>query len=102
MLFSSPGDLPNPGIEPQSPVLQADSLPSGPPGKPVKVQLIYNLVLISAVQHSGTVIYIYTHLIFYIHFHCGLLKDIECRSLKSTGVIGTLLTQVQVPPPVTY
>ena len=26
--FPSPGDLPNPGIEPRSPVLQADSLPS--------------------------------------------------------------------------
>ena len=26
--FSSPGDLPNPGIEPGSPSLQADSLPS--------------------------------------------------------------------------
>ena len=31
--FSSPGDLPNPGIEPGSPVLQADALPSEPPGK---------------------------------------------------------------------
>ena len=29
-----PGDLPNPGIKPWSPVLQADSLPSEPPGKP--------------------------------------------------------------------
>ena len=28
--FSSPGDLPNPGIEPQSPALQADALPSEP------------------------------------------------------------------------
>ena len=27
-------DLPNPGIEPKSPTLQADSLPSRPPGKP--------------------------------------------------------------------
>ena len=27
-LFSSPGDLPNPGIEPRSPTLQADSLPA--------------------------------------------------------------------------
>ena len=27
-------DLPHPGIEPGSPVLQADSLPSEPPGKP--------------------------------------------------------------------
>ena len=29
-----PGDLSNPGIEPTSPTLQADSLPSEPPGKP--------------------------------------------------------------------
>ena len=32
--FPSPGDLPDPGIEPESPTLQADSLPSEPPGKP--------------------------------------------------------------------
>ena len=31
--FPSPGDLPNPGMEPGSPELQADSLPSEPPGK---------------------------------------------------------------------
>ena len=31
--FPSPGDLPNPGIEPGSPALQADALPSEPPGK---------------------------------------------------------------------
>ena len=31
--FPSPGDLPNPGIKPRSPALQADSLPSEPPGK---------------------------------------------------------------------
>ena len=29
------GDLPNPGVEPGSPALQADSLPSEPPGKPI-------------------------------------------------------------------
>ena len=29
-----PGDLSNPGMEPMSPTLQADSLPSEPPGKP--------------------------------------------------------------------
>ena len=29
--FPSPEDLPNPGTEPQSPALQADSLPSEPP-----------------------------------------------------------------------
>ena len=33
--FSSPGDLPDPGIEPRSPTLQADTLPSEPPRKPI-------------------------------------------------------------------
>ena len=31
--FPSPGDLPNPGIEPGSPASQADALPSEPEGK---------------------------------------------------------------------
>ena len=31
--FPSPGDLPDPGIKPESPALQADALPSEPPGK---------------------------------------------------------------------
>ena len=33
--FPSPGDLPNPGIEPGSPAFQADALTSEPPGKPL-------------------------------------------------------------------
>ena len=33
--FPSPGDLPDPGVEPGSPALQADALPSEPPGKPI-------------------------------------------------------------------
>ena len=33
-LIPSPGDLPNPGIEPRSPALQVDSLPAEPQGKP--------------------------------------------------------------------
>ena len=32
--FPSPGHLPNPGIKPRSPALQADSLPAVSPGKP--------------------------------------------------------------------
>ena len=32
--FPSPGDLPDPGIEPGSPALEADALTSEPPGKP--------------------------------------------------------------------
>ena len=33
--FPFPGDLPNPGIEPESSALQADTLPSEPPGKSI-------------------------------------------------------------------
>ena len=33
--FPFPGDLPDPGIEPRFPALQADSLPSEPLGKPI-------------------------------------------------------------------
>ena len=32
--FPSPGDLPNPGIEPGSPTMEADALTSEPAGKP--------------------------------------------------------------------
>ena len=32
-LFPSPGDFPNPGIEPTSPALQVQSLPTELPGK---------------------------------------------------------------------
>ena len=32
--FPSPGDLPDPGIKPRSPALQADALTSEPSGKP--------------------------------------------------------------------
>ena len=35
MPFPSPGDLPNSGIKPRSPALQADALSSEPPGKPL-------------------------------------------------------------------
>ena len=43
----SPGDLPGPGTELMSPALQADSLPLGPPGKPI--------VTFSSVQFSRSV-----------------------------------------------
>ena len=36
--FPSPGELPDPGIEPRSPALQADALTSEPPGKPTLQQ----------------------------------------------------------------
>ena len=43
--FPSPGDLPNPGIEPGSPTLLVDALQSEPPGKSGKVMsLLFNML----------------------------------------------------------
>ena len=43
--FPSPGHLPNPGIKPGSPTLEADTLTSEPPGKPKQMLSlgIYNV-----------------------------------------------------------
>ena len=35
--FPSPGDLPNPPMEPRSPTLQADTLTSESPGQPIEM-----------------------------------------------------------------
>ena len=37
--FPSPGDLPDPEMEPRSPAPQADALPTEPPGRPVVVRV---------------------------------------------------------------
>ena len=48
--FPSPGDLPNPGIEPGSPALQTDALPSEPPGKQIET---YQIIFFSSVSNLG-------------------------------------------------
>ena len=40
--FPSPGDIPNPGIKPESPSLQTGALPSEPPGKPLLMEVLIN------------------------------------------------------------
>ena len=50
LLCSSPGDLPNPGIEPGSPALQTDALPSEPPGKQIET---YQIIFFSSVSNLG-------------------------------------------------
>ena len=46
--FSSPGELPDPGIKPRSLGLQADSLLPEPPGKPIYHQRAYQFISHSA------------------------------------------------------
>ena len=58
--FPSPGDLPNPGMEPGSPVLQADSLPIESPEKPVMRKLRLKIV-------PGTGFSLYEHVYLCLH-----------------------------------
>ena len=69
--FPSPGDLPNPGIEPGSPALQADALPSEPAGKLIASNICFI---------SDFIFFIFWQLIFnYFPFtsNCSLLM-ISC------------------------
>ena len=56
--FPSPGDLPDPGIEPRSPSLQADALPSEPPGKQSVHSLVTLKIYIKATGIFYTLVYI--------------------------------------------
>ena len=83
--FPSPGDLPNPGIKPQSPALQPDSLPSEPLGKPhivgkanpqfcnrVKAELIMN----SSSKHHHLkllLLYVWSMLPSCLWYHLSML-----------------------------
>ena len=72
--FPPPGDLPNPGTEPRSLALQADSLPAEPPGKPntrlmcsfkylgsfIKYKMLHsNLSMILSRKHTNNIIKIH-------------------------------------------
>ena len=81
--FSPPGDLLDPGTEPGSPALQADSLPSEPPGKPCGIQFPnqgsnlgplrweHEVLTRSPVDHQGI---IYVHMYIYF-FHSKLFSS---------------------------
>ena len=67
--FPSPGDLPHPGIEPRSPALQADTLPSEPPVQLIKHFAIY----LKLRQHYKSTIlqYIFLSACFYSEHPTG-------------------------------
>ena len=74
--FSSPGDLPNPGIKPRSPTLQIDSLPAEPQEKPKNtgmgsLSLLQQIFLIQEsnrrLLHCRLILYQLSHLVFYLH-----------------------------------
>ena len=68
----SPGDLPNPGIEPGSPTLQADVLASEPLGKPHRcpVYKFFSTVFLGSVYvHWNIFVFLFlTHFVLYNRF----------------------------------
>ena len=46
LLLPSPGYLPDPGIEPRSPTLQADALTSAPPGGTESLKNFRNIIVV--------------------------------------------------------
>ena len=61
--FPSPGDLPDPGIEPRSPTLQADALTSAPPGK-LKMCSFYGWVIFHHI-HVPQLLYPFIHVVYH-------------------------------------
>ena len=67
--FPSPGDLPDPGIEPGSPALQADSLPTNLWGKPSdSMETSKQILLLKTYFHSQNDRYFYAVRVFFISF----------------------------------
>ena len=66
--FPSPGDLPDPGIEPRSPALQTDSLPSEPPAKPCVCVCVFisSWAFLSILSHVSRIVKSYYGAVLYL------------------------------------
>ena len=89
--FPSPGELPNPGIKPRSPALQADSLPTETQGKP-RLMLYLDPF---PIHQPGT------HYMFKIHKYCAkplqsslTLCDPMDHSLPESSVHGIFQARI--------
>ena len=81
--FLLPGDLPKPGIKPRSPALQADSLPSGPLGKP-NIMFKFTAVFLKICNWPYWILYVK------MWMPCSLsFLDIRSISLGDTALITT-------------
>ena len=78
LLFPSPGDLPDPGIKSRSSALQADFLPSEPPGKGSRLQVIStNLVLPRSHRRSDN--YVNVEVVMNAHDMLRFLQQLSCE-----------------------
>ena len=78
MPFPSPGDLPDPGIEPGSPALQAGFGPSEPPGKTV-ASVSHLLLDDKYYEMKGSAS---KHLLAASIYYAQILGEVEPQSLQ--------------------
>ena len=76
--FPSPGDLPNPGIKPRSPTLQAVSLLSEPPRKPFKQRFCPSPWLENGSQNLNTHL-TFEGMVLLLYLLYWILRDVETR-----------------------
>ena len=94
--FPSPGDLPHPRIEPRSPTLQVDALPSEPPGKTLKKRgdsfNNNNITKISSphwcpiIWHSFRAFPVYLKKQFFFYAFNWRTIALQCRFWCTTGI----------------
>ena len=77
LLFPSPGDLPNPGTEPMSPSLQADSSLLSCLGSPSKIALLTNIHYSLVLFFSSTSITVCNYINFLLT--CWLSSPLRCN-----------------------
>ena len=73
--FPSPEDLPNPGIKPGSPALQAGALPSEPPGKPKESKSYVHIIFLKQCRcfpNTQYILFVFTFLSSLPIFTLGL------------------------------
>ena len=98
--FPSPGDLPNPGIEPRSSALQADSLTAEPLGKP-KNTGVGSLSLLQQtfpIQESNRSLLYWRRILYQQHFRFSscLFIYVPYKTICSMWIkILTLLSTIQ-------
>ena len=94
--FPSPGDLPNPGIEPRSPALQMDLLPAEPQGKP-KNTGVGSLSLLQGIcltQGSNQGLLHCRQILYQLSYQgspCKSMTD-SCQCMAKTTLVGRFFT----------
>ena len=74
LLFSSPGDRPDPGIKPRSLTMQADSLLSEPPKKPIQVRLQLHSISLN-MSYFGIQLQIFSNFDFNFSFVSEVISE---------------------------